>query len=87
MESFLRERTQRVSIGSVVSDEAILEHGIHGKHVSVFGPVTSHGLNTGNFADDSQLYTCCDSRTDYPVSQIEACLDEIRGWMRTNMLA
>lgn len=50
--------------------------------------IIRHGLDSVIYADDSQLYIACDSRTDYTVvMRIEACVDEIRGWMRDNMLA
>ena len=41
--------------------------------------IIRHGLNSIIFADDTQLYVVCNSRTDYSVkTSIEACLDEIR---------
>ena len=51
--------------------------------------ITSHyGLNCVIFADDSQLYISCRARADYSVvSSIEACVTEIRQWMRANMPA
>ena len=40
------------------------------------------------FADDTQMYIVCNSRTDLSApAKIEACVDEIRHWMRANMLA
>ena len=95
----MRGRTQLVSIGSMLSEEVPLEHGV--PQGAVLGPllfalymtpikdiITRHGLNSVIFADDTQLYVVCDSRTDYFVETfIEACVDEIRCLMRDNMLA
>ena len=81
LESFLRGRTQRISIGSMLSKEVTLEHGV--PQGAVLGPlffvlymtplediITRHGLNSVIFADDTQLYVVCDSRTDYSVKNL-----------------
>ena len=96
--SFMRGRTQRVSIWSMLSKEIPLAYGV--SQGAVLGPllspyrtplgdiITRHGLNSVIFADDTQLYVVSDSRTDYSVKiSIESCMDEIRCWMRDNMLA
>ena len=76
-----------------------LEYGV--PQGSVLGPVLfslymaplediiiRHGLDSVIFADDSQLYVACRTRTDYSVvASIEACVTEIREWMQANMLA
>ena len=50
--------------------------------------VARHGLNAVFYADDSQLYVACDSREDLSTTgRIEACVDEIRQWMRFNLLS
>ena len=83
----------------MLSKELILEYGV--PQGAVLGPmffvqymtplediITRHNMNSVIFADDSQLYVVCDSRTDYSVlTSIEACVNEIRCWMRANMLA
>ena len=83
----------------MLSEEVSLEYGVLQK--AVLGPllfaqymtplediITRHGLNSVLFGDDTQLYVVCDSPTDYSVkTSIEACVDEIRCWMRDNMLA
>ena len=44
--------------------------------------IERHGLSTVIYADDTQLYTACDSRADDSVtSRIERCVDEIRIWL------
>ncbi|KAK6176279.1 hypothetical protein SNE40_014591 [Patella caerulea] len=50
--------------------------------------IIHHGLDTVIFADDTQLYIACNAKTDYSVvCRIEAYVDEIREWMRENLLA
>ncbi|KAK6191161.1 hypothetical protein SNE40_002900 [Patella caerulea] len=99
LSSYLTGRTQQVAVGSYLSEEHTLQYGV--PQGSVLGPVlfslymaplediiTKHGLNSVIYADDTQLYIACDSRTDHSVlNRIESCVDEIRSWMRTNMLA
>ncbi|KAK6172687.1 hypothetical protein SNE40_016298 [Patella caerulea] len=99
LNSYLKGRTQRVVIGSVVSESKPLHFGV--PQGSVLGPVlfslylaliedviSRHGLNCVIYADDTQLYIVCDSRTDTScTARVEACVDEIRHWMRANMLA
>ena len=47
-----------------------------------------HGLHAVIYAGDTQLYIACDSRADPSiVARNEACIDEIRRWMRANLLA
>ena len=97
--SFMDGRTQRISIGgSMVSNAHVLKFGV--PQGAVLGPslfslyvspiediIIRHGLQTVIFADDTQLYITCDSPTSSLTTSIEACVDEIRHWMRANLLA
>ena len=50
--------------------------------------IARHGLHSVIYAEDTQLYKACDSRADFSVvARIDECIDEIRRWMRGNMLA
>ena len=83
----------RVRIGSTVSKAHKLQFGV--PQSSVLGPVlfslymvplediiNRHGLNSVIYADDSQLYVACDSRTDFTVvSRTETCVVRfVIGW-------
>ena len=100
LDSFLRGRTQVVTVGSAVSKEPqTREYGV--PQGSILGPVlfslymsplediiSRYGLKCVISADDSQLYVSCRARTDYSVvSFTEACVTGIWHWMRANMLA
>ena len=98
LNSYLRGRMQKVSVGSMMSKEHELRFGV--PQGSVLGPVlfslymvpleviiARYGLHSVIYADDTQLYMACDSRTDFSVvARIEECIDETRRWMRANML-
>ena len=97
LSSYLSGRTQCVTVGSVLSDEHRLKCGV--PQGSVLGPVLfslymvpmediiiKHGFQYMMYADDTQLYVTCESN-HIPSQAIEACVDEIRHWMRDNLLA
>ena len=98
-DSFLKGRTQQVSVKSMMSDKCKLKYGV--PQGSVLGPVlfslymtpiediiTRHDLNSVIYADDSGLYIACDILAcSTIVARIETCVDEIRNWMMSNMLA
>ena len=95
--SYLRGRTARVCVGSVVSEAQSLDCGV--RQGSVLGPVlfslytaplgtiTKHGLDSMCYAGDSQLYIITCSRDSAPIAKIEYCIEELRQWMCANMLA
>ena len=82
----------------MVSEARPLEYGV--PQGAVLGPslfslyvtplediIIRHSLNTVIFADDTQLYITCDSLTSSVTASIEACMNEIRHWMKANLLA
>ena len=86
-----------VRVGSMVSNALPLNCGV--PQGSVLGPVLlclytaplediilRNGLNYMMYADDTQLYMTC-TRDHVPITKIEQCIEEIRQWMRVNMLA
>lgn len=96
MKSFLCGRSQKVMVGSVVSEARELMYGV--PQGSVLGPVLfslyvtplediieSHGCQTVIFADDTQLYITCES--DASIVTIESCMVEIKSWMSNNFLS
>jgi len=49
--------------------------------------IRSHGLKAHFYADDSQLYICFKpADTLDALSRLEACLQDVRGWMARNFL-
>ena len=96
LRTFLCGRTQRIMVGSMVSEARELKFGV--PQGSVLGPIlfslyvtpleeiiTSHGCETMIFADDTQLYITCDSADS--VTNIQSCIDQIRHWMCANFLS
>ena len=99
--SYLKDRTQRVQIGSSFSDEHKLSYGV--PQGSVLGPILftiyttplgriirKHGLTFHLYADDTQLYIafkpCSTTSKTEAIARIEACVEDIRIWMTNNLL-
>ena len=95
--SYLLGRTQSVCVGSVVSEARSLNCGV--PQGSVLGPILfnlytapledilfKHKLDYMMYADDTQSYITCEADR-VPLTSIELCIDEIRRWMRDNMLS
>ena len=94
--SYFQDRTQRVAIGNVMSEEIALECGV--PQGSVLGPllftlhlspledvIMEHGMDVMCFADDTQIYLACDNAVK-DAFKMETCIDEVRSWMITNRL-
>ena len=97
-ETYLKDRTQCVSIHNALSSLSQLVFGV--PQGSVLGPIIfcmytpplgaiiqSHKLMYHIYADDTQLYFTCDvdSSAD-ALACVEACIRDIRSWMITNKL-
>jgi hypothetical protein len=96
--SYLEERYQSVSVDGVTSEPTLLIYGV--PQGSVFGPVDfitylnptydiaiRHDVNIHQYADDTQLYLAFDlDKQDEAVEKMEACINDIRTWMRINKL-
>ena len=97
--SYLTNRSQRIAIGSVFSNDMHLKYGVPQRSVS--GPILyclfskpigeicrQHDMDYHCYADDTQVYLVIeplDKWTDIS-SRIEACLADISDWMRSNLL-
>ena len=95
--SYLSNRTQCVSIKSLPNSKPVnLDCGV--PQGSVLGPILftlyttpledifkSNDIDSMFYADDTQLYVICNKPSDN-VHIIENCLDEIRVWMKSNLL-
>ena len=99
--SYLRNRTQSVHIGSTFSTEQTLSFGVPQGSVlgpilftiytTPLGQIIrKHGLTFHLYADDTQLYIAFKPSEDLSkaeaVSRIEACVSDIRIWMKNNLL-
>ena len=98
--SYLMDRKQRVVIGDVQSDAVELAQGV--PQGSVLGPILfslytsplgdicrQHNVNFHAYADDQQSYFSFQpthSEVDAGISQLQECINDIRTWMRTNLL-
>jgi hypothetical protein len=97
--SYLTDRSQCVSIGSVHSDNMVLKHGV--PQGSVLGPrlysmfskpvgniCKKHGIAYHCYADDTQIYQVIKPLDNWDdiSDRLEACLSDIKSWMCTNML-
>ena len=100
-ESYLKDRTQTVQIGSCTSTPVTLKYGV--PRGSVLGPILltmyttpfgnifrKHGLNFHLYADDTQLYISFQPGVsvskETAISCLEACIKDIKIWMTNNLL-
>ena len=99
IKSYLSNRTQSIYAGKMSSSKCSLPFGVPQgsvlgpKFFCVYsGPIGSiahkHGLEVHLYADDTQLYIFFSIKSDLsaPVQKVEACISEIRSWMRKNKL-
>jgi hypothetical protein len=88
--SYLTDRSQCVSIGSVHSDNMVLKHGV--PQISIFSkPVGNirkkHSMAYHCYAYDTQIYQGIKPLDNGDISdRLKACLFDIKSWMCTNML-
>ena len=96
--SYLKDRTQSVAIGNLLSDPVPLNCGV--PQGSVAGPliftlfsaplqdiIACHGLQSIVYADDTQIYTTFHPEDcDTAVQKIEACVADVRSWCHENGL-
>ena len=100
-ESYLKDRTQTVQIGSCTSTPVTLKYGV--PQGSVLGPILftmyttplgniirKHGLNFHLYADDTQLYISFQPGVsvskETAISCLEACIKDIKIWTTNNPL-
>ena len=100
-ESYLKDRTQTVQIGSCTSTPVTLKYGV--PQGSVLGPILftmyttplgniirKHGLNFHLYADDTQLYISFQPGVsvskETAISCLETCIKDIKIWMTNNLL-
>ena len=98
MRSYLLDRHQVISINSSISDKIVLDFGFpQGSCIGPFGfklytkPLTEiarrHNVQIHLYADDTQLYVSFDPEdSDEAMKRLEACVEDIRGWMKVNFL-
>ena len=101
LNSYLRSRTQAVTIMDAMSVLAELLYGV--PQGSVLGPLLfvlyvlplsdiarQHGVSMHSYADDTQLYISFDHRDPSSITKavksLECCIDDIRIWMLRNRL-
>ena len=97
-QSYLENRYQVVYVNGESSDPVCLIHGV--PQGSVLGPLEfvcymvpiyeiaqRHGISIHQYADDTQLYVAFDlNDQEEAAERMEACLNDIRIWMRQNKL-
>jgi len=97
--SYLTGRTQRVAVGSTISNTLHLKFGV--PQGSVLGPrlycmfakpigeiCKRHNMLYHCYADDTQVYLViepCDNWNNVSI-RLQVCLSDISSWMRTNLL-
>ena len=98
MQSYLQNRTQSIDINGTLSNKIKLEYGFpQGSKIGPFGfklytkPIAAiakkHGVHLHLYADDTQLYLPFDPQnSQVAISQMEACIAEIKSWMAANFL-
>ena len=99
--SYLQDRTQTVQIGSSTSEPVTLKYGVPQGSVlgpilftmyttPLGNIIRNHNLDFHLYADDTQLYISfkpCDSISrQTAISQVEACIKDIKTWMTNNLL-
>ena len=99
LESYLKNRTQCVKIGDVMSSSQALHFGV--PQGSVLGPmmycmftrpvgeiIRSHNISYHCYADDTQLYLSFspnDSWNEVKI-KLQSCVEDVSRWMYDNML-
>ncbi|CAC5421345.1 unnamed protein product [Mytilus coruscus] len=99
IESYLKDRTQRIAIGTKQSNDLRLQYGV--PQGSVLGPklycmyskpvgeiCRRHKMLYHSYADDTQAYQVIKPEGDWDdlSDRLKACLSEISDWMTSNML-
>ena len=99
IESYLKDRSQRVAIGTVQSDDLKLQCGV--PQGSVLGPklycmyskpvgeiCKRHNMLYHCYADDTQAYQVIKPEGDCDdlSERLKACLSDISAWMSSNLL-
>jgi hypothetical protein len=97
-ESYLQHRYQAIYLNGTSSDSVELLYGV--PQGSVLGPTdfvdytgpvydiaSHHGISIHQYADDTQLYLTFEfDEQEAAVVKMEACISDIRVWMRENKL-
>ena len=96
--SYLCQRQQHVSHRGEHSATTTIQFGV--PQGSVLGPilfvlytadvihlVKQHGFRAHQYADDTQLYGCCEPGNSVPLCRdLSICVDDVAQWMRSNRL-